>query len=278
MTMHHEDDVAHYCLLDALTCAFQSLQQPACTRLLGPVVPGATMTFGARVPGTSFQLDPVQAAFNLGTMIGWLGQQDAAFATHHGHLADTLPAVLSVADYQARKALAEGRTPATVRDVLDAMLNAAAMNDEQLRATAASVDRCDSARIASATATASILGASATQIAHARRLAAAESRVDSSMATPPAWWLGEANARGVRIALLVNAASATQPDSRSPAQTSGTTNLNATDAAIIRERFVAAMTAYFPPTQATKIASACLDRTRLEAMPINELVSLTVRN
>jgi 2-methylcitrate dehydratase PrpD len=294
-------DAAYHCLLDALTCALQSLQHAACTRLLGPVVPGATMTFGARVPGTSFQLDPAQAAFNLGTMIGWLNQQDAAFATRGGHLADTLGAVLSVADYQARKALAEGRAPSTVRDVLDALLQVDSAlpkpHDELQRATAAGIDRCDSARIACAAAVASLLGANPAQIALAQRLAAAESRVNGESVAPPSWWLGEANARGVRIALVAKSAPAADGEvapavqsptgisaahaehaAVSPNQTTHAPRLDESVAAGIRERFSAVVTAHFPPVQAEKIKAACLDRIRLEALPINELVSLTVRN
>jgi 2-methylcitrate dehydratase len=288
-------DIAYYCLLDALACAFQSLQHLACTRLLGPVVPGATMTFGARVPGTSFQLDPAQAAFNLGTMIGWLNQQNAAFATRGGHLADTLGAVLSVADYQARKALAEGRAPATVRDVLDALLHADAalptVIEQSLRATDATVDRGDVARITSATSIASMLGAGPTQIALARQIAAAESRVKGDSTTAPPWWLGEANARGVRIALLANAGtsvgnapaaapttSTTQAATPSPAQSGTVTPVDANTAVRTRDRFSAGVTAHFPPVQAEKIKAACLDRAQLEALRINELVSLTVRN
>jgi 2-methylcitrate dehydratase PrpD len=300
MTDEARDEACH-CLLDALTCALQSLQHAACTRLLGPVVPGATMTFGARVPGTSFQLDPAQAAFNLGTMIGWLNQQDAAFARRGGHLADTLGAVLSVADYQARKALAEGRAPATVRDVLEALLQADTAppqpHDESQRAAAASIDRCDSARIACAAAVASLLGANPAQIALAQRLAAAESRVNGESVTPPPWWLGEANARGVRIALVARAAPAadgdiapavqsptaattaiSEPGAVSPAQARPAARLEEAVAAGIRERFSAAVTAHFPPIQAEKIKAVCLDRSRLEGLPINELVSLTVRN
>jgi hypothetical protein len=69
-------ETAFYCLMDSLACGFQALRFPACTKLLGPVVPGATMAGGARVPGTSFDLDPVQATFNLGAMIRWLDFND----------------------------------------------------------------------------------------------------------------------------------------------------------------------------------------------------------
>lgn len=294
-------DVAYLCLLDALACAFQALQDPACTRLLGPVVPGATMTFGARVPGTSFQLDPVQAAFNLGTMIGWLDQQDAALATCGAHLADTLGALLSVADYQARKALAEGRPPATVRDVLDALLDAAVQRPAERaashRAATMTIDRCDAARIACATSITSLLGATAMQRARAHHLAAREALVNDAVVQRPSSWLGDANARGVRIALLAMAevpdrawawadrvgsqpASSLQPQATalSLLQTPDLPACDTSSAQRIRERFLANATAHFPPVQAGKLKAALADRSRLEGMPVNELVSMTVRN
>src|SRR5688572_24214581 len=117
-------ETAYYCLLDSLACALQALKYPACTKLLGPIVPGATMARGARVPGTSYELDPVQAAFNLGTMIRWLDFNDTWLAAEWGHPSDNLGAILTVADFQSRSALAEARTPPTVRDVLRRMIQA----------------------------------------------------------------------------------------------------------------------------------------------------------
>jgi MmgE/PrpD N-terminal domain len=117
-------EAAFLALMDSLTCAFKALQDPACTRLLGALVPGATMAFGARVPGTSYQLDPVQAACNIGTMVGWLDCSDEAFASDCGHLADNLGAILAVADYRSRKAIAEGAKPLTVRDLSAALIRA----------------------------------------------------------------------------------------------------------------------------------------------------------
>ena len=98
--------------MDTLACGFQALKYPACTKLLGPVVPGATMTGGARVPGTSFELDPVQAAFNIGTMIRWLDFNDTWLAAEWGHPSDNLGGILAVADYLSRKAIAEGKQAA----------------------------------------------------------------------------------------------------------------------------------------------------------------------
>src|SRR3954471_17636346 len=94
-------ETAFYCLMDTLACGFQALKYPACTKLMGPVVPGATMPGGARVPGTSFELDPVQAAFNIGTMIRWLDFNDTWLAAEWGHPSDNLGSILAVADYLA---------------------------------------------------------------------------------------------------------------------------------------------------------------------------------
>src|SRR6185312_14364416 len=117
-------DTARYCLMDTLACGFQALKYPACTKLLGPVVPGAVMPGGARVPGTSFELDPVQAAFNIGAMIRWLDFNDTWLAAEWGHPSDNLGGILAVADYLARKSRVEGCTPPKVRDVLTAMIKA----------------------------------------------------------------------------------------------------------------------------------------------------------
>ena len=92
-------DTARYCLMDTLGCGFEALEYPACTKLLGPIVQGTVVPNGAKVPGTQFQLDPVQAAFNLGAMIRWLDFNDTWLAAEWGHPSDNLGAVLAVADY-----------------------------------------------------------------------------------------------------------------------------------------------------------------------------------
>src|SRR3990170_6540731 len=117
-------DTAYYCLMDTLACGFQALHYPACTKLMGPVVPGATMPGGARVPGTSYELDPVQAAFNIGAMIRWLDFNDTWLAAEWGHPSDNLGGILAVADWLSRRAVAEGRAPLTMRAVLTAMIKA----------------------------------------------------------------------------------------------------------------------------------------------------------
>ncbi len=117
-------ETARYCLIDTLGCGLLALNYPACTKLLGPIVPSATMTDGARVPGTSFELDPVRAAFNIGAMIRWLDFNDTWLAAEWGHPSDNLGGVLAVADYLSRQAVADGKQPLLMRDVLAAMVKA----------------------------------------------------------------------------------------------------------------------------------------------------------
>src|SRR3982074_2514473 len=117
-------DTAPYCLIDTLGCGFEALEFPACTKLLGPIVPVTMVPNGAKVPGTQFQLDPVQAAFNIGTMIRWLDFNDTWLAAEWGHPSDNLGGILAVADWLSRNAVATGRKPLTVSDVLTAMIKA----------------------------------------------------------------------------------------------------------------------------------------------------------
>src|ERR1700754_717714 len=112
-------ETARYCLMDPLACGFQALKYPACTKLMGPVVPGAVMAGGARVPGTSYELDPVQAAFNIGAMIRWLDFNDTWLAAEWGHPSDNLGGILAVADFLSRSG-----KPLTMRTVLTAMIKA----------------------------------------------------------------------------------------------------------------------------------------------------------
>jgi aconitate hydratase 2/2-methylisocitrate dehydratase/2-methylcitrate dehydratase len=117
-------DTARNCLMDTLGCGFEALDYPACTKLLGPVVPGTIVPNGAKVPGTSYQLDPILAAFNIGAMIRWLDFNDTWLAAEWGHPSDNLGGILATADYLSRKNLAEGKTPLTMKDVLTAMIKA----------------------------------------------------------------------------------------------------------------------------------------------------------
>ena len=117
-------DTARHCLMDTLGCGFEALDYPACTKLLGPVIPGTVVPNGAKVPGTTYQLDPILAAFNIGAMIRWLDFNDTWLAAEWGHPSDNLGGILASADYISRKNVAEGKAPLTVKDVLTAMIKA----------------------------------------------------------------------------------------------------------------------------------------------------------
>ena len=115
---------AHYCLIDSLGCGFEALAYPACTKLLGPLVPGTTIMHGARVPGTSFVLDPSHAAFNMGAMIRWVDYNDAFYGATVIHPSDTLSGILATADWLSRTRVANGGKPLPMRDVLEASVKA----------------------------------------------------------------------------------------------------------------------------------------------------------
>jgi 2-methylcitrate dehydratase len=117
-------ETARYCLIDALGCGLEALAYPACSKLLGPVVPGTVVPHGARVPGTEFQLDPVQAAFNIGTLIRWLDFNDTWLAAEWGHPSDNLGGILATADWLSRTRLAGGQAPLLMHQVLEAMIKA----------------------------------------------------------------------------------------------------------------------------------------------------------
>src|SRR5919112_4732508 len=113
-------DTARYCFMDALGCALLALRYPDCTKHLGPIVPGADLANGARVPGTAWQLDPVHAAFNIGAMIRWLDFNDTWLAAEWGHPSDNLGGILALADYLTRS----GQRAFTIGDVLSGMIKA----------------------------------------------------------------------------------------------------------------------------------------------------------
>ena len=204
-------ETAWHCLLDSLACALQALRYPACTKLLGPVVPGATMARGARVPGTSYELDPVQAAFNLGTMIRWLDFNDTWLAAEWGHPSDNLGAILTLADYQSRSALAEARTPPTVRDVLRRMIQAheiqgvLALENSFNRV---GLDHVLLVRIASSAVVTAMLGGTREQVVNALSNAFLDGgalrtyRHAPNTGSRKSWAAGDATSRAVRLAFM----------------------------------------------------------------------------
>src|SRR3989442_11817284 len=115
---------ARNCLIDTLGCGLEALEYPACTKLMGPIVPGTVVPNGAKVPGTQFQLDPVQAAFNIGAMIRWLDFNDTWLAAEWGHPSDNLGGIPATADWLSRNAVAAGRKPLPMQAVLTAMIKA----------------------------------------------------------------------------------------------------------------------------------------------------------
>jgi len=117
-------ETARYCLMDTLGCGLEALEYPACTKLLGPTVPGTIVPNGAKVPGTQFQLDPVTAAFNIGAMIRWLDFNDTWLAAEWGHPSDNLGGILATADYLSRVAVSRGNKPLVMKDVLTGMIKA----------------------------------------------------------------------------------------------------------------------------------------------------------
>jgi len=117
-------ETARNCLIDTLGCGLEALEYPACRKLLGPIVPGTVVPNGAKIPGTQFQLDPVQAAFNIGAMIRWLDFNDTWLAAEWGHPSDNLGGILATADWLSRNAVAVGKAPLTMRDVLTGMIKA----------------------------------------------------------------------------------------------------------------------------------------------------------
>ncbi len=203
-------DTARYCLMDTLACGFQALSDPACATLLGPVVPGATMAGGARVPGTSYELDPVRAAFNIGTMVRWLDLNDIWLGSEMGHPSDNLGGILAVADYFSRKAVAEGTSPMTVRDVLTGLIKAHEIQGVTALENGVKrigLDHVILVRVASTAVTAAMLGGTREQIINAVSNAWIDGgslriyRHAADAGSRHRWAAGDATSRGVWHAL-----------------------------------------------------------------------------
>ena len=205
-------ETARYCLMDTLGCGLLALGYPACTKLLGPVVPGATMPgTGARVPGTSFELDPVQAAFNIGAIVRWLDFNDTWLAAEWGHPSDNLGAILAVADYLSRKAVREGGEALTVRDVLVGMIQA-----HEIQGVLAlengfnrvGLDHVLLVRVASTAVATRLLGGGKEEVMSALSNAFIDGgalrtyRHAPNTGSRKSWAAGDATSRGVRHALM----------------------------------------------------------------------------
>jgi 2-methylcitrate dehydratase len=204
---------AQHCLIDTLGCGLEALEYPACTRLLGPIVPGTVVPNGARVPGTSYQLDPVQAAFNIGAMIRWLDFNDTWLAAEWGHPSDNLGGILAVADWLSRSAT-DGRPPLKMRDVLTAMIKAHEIQGciaLENSFNKVGLDHVVLVKVASAAVVSHLLGLNHEQTINAISLAWVDGQSLRTYRHAPnagsrkSWAAGDATSRAVRLALMARA-------------------------------------------------------------------------
>jgi 2-methylcitrate dehydratase len=199
-------ETARYCLMDTLGCGFEALEYPACTKLLGPIVPGTVVPNGAKVPGTSFQLDPVAAAWNLGAMIRWLDFNDTWLAAEWGHPSDNLGGILATADWISRQS-----KPMVMRDVLTAMIKAheiqgvIALENSFNRV---GLDHVILVKVASTAVVANMLGCTYEQVLNAVSHAWIDGHSLRAYRHAPqagsrkSWAAGDATSRAVRLALI----------------------------------------------------------------------------
>ena len=204
-------ETARYCLIDTLGCGFEALEYPACTKLMGPIVPGTVVPNGAKVPGTQFQLDPVQAAFNIGAMIRWLDFNDTWLAAEWGHPSDNLGGILATADWMSRTALANGKAPLLMKDVLTAMIKAheiqgvLALENSFNRV---GLDHVVLVKVASTAVVANMLGCTYEEVVNAVSQAWVDGQSLRTYRHAPntgsrkSWAAGDATSRAVRLALI----------------------------------------------------------------------------
>ena len=204
-------ETARYCLADTLGCGLEALEYPACTRLLGPIVPGTIVPNGARVPGTGYQLDPVQAAFNIGAMIRWLDYNDTWLAAEWGHPSDNLGGILATADWLSRTALASGRRPLVMRRVLEAMIKAHEIQGciaLENSFNKVGLDHVVLVKVASTAVVCQMLGLTRDQTVNAISLAWVDGQSLRTYRHAPntgsrkSWAAGDATSRAVRLALM----------------------------------------------------------------------------
>jgi len=207
-------DTARACLIDTLGCGLEALDYPACTKLLGPIVPGTVVPNGAHVPGTDFVLDPVQAAFTLGAMIRWLDFNDTWLAAEWGHPSDNLGGILAVADWLGRNAKAGGQKGPDMGLVLRAMIKAHEIQGclaLENSFNKVGLDHVVLVKVATTAVVAQMLGLSREQIIDAVSLAWVDGQSLRTYRHAPntgsrkSWAAGDATSRAVRLALMVKA-------------------------------------------------------------------------
>src|SRR6187455_664931 len=204
-------DTARNCLIDTLGCGFEALGYSACTKLLGPIVPGTVVPNGAKVPGTPHQLDPVQAAFNLGAMIRWLDFNDTWLAAEWGHPSDNLGGILMTADWLSRNAVAAGRKPLAMKDVLTAMIKAHEIQGVialENSFNKVGLDHVVLVKVASTAVISQMLGLTYEESINAVSLAWVDGqslrtyRHSPNTGSRKSWAAGDATSRAVRLALI----------------------------------------------------------------------------
>ncbi|NIF89759.1 MULTISPECIES: bifunctional 2-methylcitrate dehydratase/aconitate hydratase [unclassified Burkholderia] len=204
-------ETARHCLLDTLGCGLEALSYPACTKLLGPLVPGTVVPNGARVPGTSFQLDPVKAAFDIGAAIRWLDFNDTWLAAEWGHPSDNLGGILATADWLSRTAVAAGKPPLTMRAVLVAMVKAHEIQGCLALENAfnrVGLDHVLLVKVASTAVVGQLLGLTRDELINALSLAFVDGQALRTYRHAPntgsrkSWAAGDATSRAVRLALI----------------------------------------------------------------------------
>src|SRR5215472_14525268 len=205
---------ARACLIDTLGCGLEALEYPACTKLLGPIVPGTVVPNGARVPGTGYQLDPVQAAFNIGSIIRWLDFNDTWLAAEWGHPSDNLGGILATADWLSRTSLADGKPPLTMRRVLTAMIKAHEIQGciaLENSFNKVGLDHVVLVKVATTAVISELLGLSRDQTINALSLEWVDGQSLRSYRHTPntgsrkSWAAGDATSRAVRLALMARA-------------------------------------------------------------------------
>ena len=194
---------ARHCLIDTLGCGLEALEYPACTKLLGPVVPGTIVPQGAKVPGTKFQLDPVLAAFNLGAIIRWLDFNDTWLAAEWGHPSDNLGGIL-----------AAGKPPLLMRQVLSAMIKAHEIQGVialENSFNKVGLDHVVLVKVATTAVVSELLGLTREQSLAALSLAWVDGqslrtyRHSPNTGSRKSWAAGDATSRGVRLAMMAKA-------------------------------------------------------------------------
>lgn len=202
-------NTARYCLMDTLGCGLLALRFPECTKHLGPLVEGTLVPHGARVPGTSYRLDPVKAAWDIGCIVRWLDYNDTWLAAEWGHPSDNLGGILAVTDHLSQKRVANGEAPLAMREVLDAMVMAheiqgvLALENSFNRV---GLDHVLLVKVASAAVCARLMGANREQLLSALSHAFVDGQALRTYRHAPnagsrkSWAAGDASSRGVRLA------------------------------------------------------------------------------